>query len=155
MNAIMQEDVSGIRIIKACVREGYERLRFGKANGELVRTQLRILVIFAFMNPLTDALMYVTVTVILFAGFYEVGNGTGSPGTVMAALTYSTQMLNGILLVCRSPAYPSECIRRNRYPWWNPSFPQWCILSLNLQVINLIFALRWLFFYKQRLVIKL
>lgn len=99
MNAIMQEDVSGIRIIKACVREGYERLRFGKANGELVRTQLGTLVIFAFMNPLTNALMYVTVTVILFAGFYEAGNGTGSPGTVMAALTYTTQMLNGILML--------------------------------------------------------
>lgn len=99
MNAIMQEDVSGIRIIKACVREGYERLRFGKANGELVRTQLKTLVIFAFMNPLTNALMYVTVTVILFAGSFEVGNGTGSPGTVMAALTYTTQMLNGILML--------------------------------------------------------
>ena len=40
INAIMQEDVSGIRIIKACVREAYEKMRFGKANGELVRTQL-------------------------------------------------------------------------------------------------------------------
>ena len=32
INAIMQEDISGIRIIKACIREGYEKLRFGKAN---------------------------------------------------------------------------------------------------------------------------
>lgn len=35
INEIMQEDVSGIRIIKACVREIYEKVRFGKANNEL------------------------------------------------------------------------------------------------------------------------
>ena len=52
INSIMQEDISGIRIIKACVRETYEKLRFGKANGELVRTQLQVLTILAFMNPI-------------------------------------------------------------------------------------------------------
>lgn len=99
INAIMQEDVSGIRIIKACVREAYEKMRFGKANGELVRTQLKTLVIFAFMNPLTNGLMYIAVAVILLAGSFEVGKGSATPGSVMAALTYTTQMLNGILML--------------------------------------------------------
>ena len=57
VNDILQEDVSGIRMIKACVREIYEKLRFGKANDGLVRTQLRVLIIFAFMNPAMNALM--------------------------------------------------------------------------------------------------
>ena len=99
INEIMQEDVSGIRIMKACVREAYEKMRFGKANDELVRTQLRTLVIFAFMNPLTNALMYVAVTIILLAGSLSVGNGSATPGNVMAALTYTTQLLNGILML--------------------------------------------------------
>lgn len=99
INAIMQEDVYGIRIIKACVRETYEKLRFGKANGELVKTQLKILIIFVFMNPLTNMLMYVSVTVILLAGSFEVGKGSAMPGTVMAAITYTTQLLNGILML--------------------------------------------------------
>lgn len=99
INAIMQEDVSGIRIIKACVREAYEKLRFGKANDELIQTQLKTLVIFACMNPLTNALMYIVVTVILLAGSYEVGNGGATPGNVMAAVTYTTQLLNGILML--------------------------------------------------------
>lgn len=47
INAILQEDISGIRIIKACVHEIYEKLRFGKANGELIKTQLQVLTIFA------------------------------------------------------------------------------------------------------------
>ncbi|MDE5908026.1 MAG: ABC transporter ATP-binding protein/permease [Lachnospiraceae bacterium] len=99
INAIMQEDISGIRIIKACVREAYEKLRFGKANDALIKTQLKTLVIFAFMNPLTNALMYVVVTIILLAGSFEVGNGSTTPGIVMAAITYTTQLLNGILML--------------------------------------------------------
>ena len=99
INEIMQEDVSGIRIMKACVRESYEKTRFGKANGELVRTQLKTLVIFAFMNPLTNAIMYIAVTVILLTGSFSVGNGSATPGNVMAALTYTTQLLNGILML--------------------------------------------------------
>ncbi len=97
LNSIMQEDVSGIRIIKACVREAYEKVRFGKANGELIKTQLRVLVIFAFMNPIVNALMYIVVAVILLAGSYEVGIGATTPGSIMAAITYTTQLLNGIL----------------------------------------------------------
>lgn len=99
INAIMQEDVSGIRIIKACVREAYEKIRFGKANDELIKTQLHVLVIFAFMNPIINALMYVVVAVILLVGSFEVGGGSTTPGSIMAAITYTTQLLNGILML--------------------------------------------------------
>lgn len=97
LNDIMQEDVSGIRIIKACVRETYEKLRFGKANDDLIRTQLRVLILFAFMNPVVNALMYVVVALILLCGSYQVSVGSATPGVVMAAITYTTQLLNGIL----------------------------------------------------------
>ena len=99
INAIMQEDISGIRIIKACVREAYEKMRFGKANDELIKTQLKVLVIFAFMNPVVNALMYLTVAVILLAGSFDVGNGITTPGCIMAAITYTTQLLNGVLML--------------------------------------------------------
>lgn len=99
INAIMQEDVSGIRIIKACVREMYEKARFGKANNALIKTQLRVLVIFAFMNPVINALMYLVVAVILWAGSVQVSSGGATPGTIMAAITYTTQLLNGILML--------------------------------------------------------
>ena len=99
LNDIMQEDVSGIRIIKACIREIYEKLRFGKANDELVKTQLRILVIFAFMNPVINSLMYIVVAVILLVGSVEVTSGAATPGVIMAAITYTTQLLNGVLML--------------------------------------------------------
>ncbi len=99
INAIMQEDVSGIRIIKACVRELYEKTRFKKANQELVSTQLHVLMIFAFMNPVVNALMYLVVAAILLIGSFEVGAGAATPGNIMAAITYTTQLLNGILML--------------------------------------------------------
>lgn len=99
INDIMQEDVSGIRIIKSCVREVYEKLRFGKANDELIKTQFKVLVIFAFMNPVINALMYLVVAIILLAGSYEVSDGITTPGAIMAAITYTTQLLNGILML--------------------------------------------------------
>ena len=97
INAIMQENVSGIRIIKACVREIYEKIRFGKANDDLIKTQLQVLTIFAFMNPVINALIYVVVTMVLVAGSFEVRAGTATPGNIMAAITYTTQLLNGIM----------------------------------------------------------
>lgn len=96
VNAVLQEDVSGIRIIKACVREIGEKARFGKANDAQIKTQLKTLVLFAFMNPATNALMYLAVVMMLWAGARQVGAGMTTPGAVMAAITYSTTLLNGI-----------------------------------------------------------
>ena len=99
INAIMQEDVSGIRIIKACVREVYEKARFGKTNDELIRTQMEVLVIFAFMNPAINALMYLTTAVICLSGSRQVTGGGATPGVIIAAITYTTQLLHGILML--------------------------------------------------------
>lgn len=99
INAIMEEDISGIRIMKACVREVYEKLRFRKANDKLIQTQLHVLVIFAFMNPVINALMYLVVAAILLVGSFEVNGGGATPGNIMAAITYTTQLLNGILML--------------------------------------------------------
>ena len=99
INAIMQEDVSGIRIIKACVREVYEKARFGKTNDELIRTQMEVLVIYAFMNPAINALMYLTTAVICLSGSRQVTSGGATPGVIMAAITYTTQLLHGILML--------------------------------------------------------
>lgn len=99
MNHMMQEDVSGIRIIKACVREAYEKARFGKANQDLVKTHLKALFLFAFVNPVVNSIMYLVIAGILFISSYEAPSGTITPGNVIAAITYMTRMLNGILML--------------------------------------------------------
>ncbi|MGN1144624.1 MAG: ABC transporter ATP-binding protein, partial [Anaerovoracaceae bacterium] len=99
INAILQEDISGIRIIKACVRERWEKHRFGQANHRLTGIQLKVLMLFAFMNPAINLLMYAVVILILLTGSFQVGQGTATPGTIMAAITYTTQLLNGITML--------------------------------------------------------
>ena len=99
INAIMQEDISGIRVIKACVRELYEKARFGKANDALTGTQLSVLTLFAFMNPTVNMLMNVVVALILLTGSQLVQAGVTTPGVIMASITYTTQLLSGILML--------------------------------------------------------
>ena len=96
VNAILQEDVSGIRIIKACVREIGEKVRFGKANDVQIKTQLRTLILFAFMNPTTNAIMYLALVLMMWSGAGQVADGLSTPGAIMAAITYSSTLLNGI-----------------------------------------------------------
>lgn len=99
VNSILQEDVAGIRIIKACVREIYEKLRFGKANDELIKKQLKILLIFAFLHPVTNWFMYLAVAFMLWDGAKSVAAGTSTPGSIMAAITYTTQLLHSVLML--------------------------------------------------------
>lgn len=99
LNNIMQEDITGFRLIKACVKETYEKLRFGKASQEMIGTQLRVLILMAYMHPVVSVLMNATVAVILYIGNREVAAGASSPGGIMAAITYTTQLLTGVLML--------------------------------------------------------
>ena len=99
VNDVLQEDISAIRIIKACVRETYEKLRFGKANGDLIKTQLKVLLTLAFMGPVVNMLMNLTIAAILWYGAKNVLEGTASPGSMIAAITYTTQLLMGIMML--------------------------------------------------------
>ena len=99
VNDVLQEDISAIRIIKACVRETYEKLRFGKANGDLIKTQLKVLLTLAFMGPVVNMLMNLTIAAILWYGARDVLERTASPGSIMAAITYTTQLLMGIMML--------------------------------------------------------
>ncbi len=55
--------------------------------------------IFAFMNPVINGPMYLVVAILLYVGFSDAAAGRATPGTIMAAITYTTQLLNGILML--------------------------------------------------------
>lgn len=97
VNNVMQENVSGSRVVKAYVREKYEQERFGKANGELVDTQLRVLLLFSYMMPLMNIILNVSVVAIIKVGGIQVQAGAVTPGNVMAAITYISQILNAVM----------------------------------------------------------
>ena len=99
INSLLQENISGIRIIKACVREMYMKIRFGEANAAIVATQLAIMTLFAFIDPVVNIMMAVLVSVVLLIGSADVAAGTASPGAIMAGITYLTQLLHSILMM--------------------------------------------------------
>ncbi len=98
VNSVMQENVTGSRVVKAYVREEYEKKRFGGANQELVDTQLRILTIFSYMTPIMNILLNISVVAVIRIGGYRVQSGAVTPGNVMAAITYLSQILNGVMM---------------------------------------------------------
>lgn len=97
MNNVMQENVSGARVVKAYVKEEYEKERFGAANDELVGTQLDVLLLFSYMTPIMNIILNISVVAVIQVGAIQVGAGDATPGNVMAAITYISQILNAVM----------------------------------------------------------
>ncbi|MCR5085445.1 MAG: ABC transporter ATP-binding protein/permease [Succinivibrionaceae bacterium] len=99
LNALLTEDLGALRVIKSFVREAHEARRIGKASHELMRLQVRALLLMALMNPLVNAIIYSAIALILLQGAGDVAQGSGTTGAVVAALTYATMMLHSLLML--------------------------------------------------------
>lgn len=97
VNNVMQENVSGARVVKAYVKEDYETERFEKANNELVLTQLDVLLLLSYMTPIMNIILNLSVVAVIKVGGIQVSEGSATPGNVMAAITYCSQVLNAVM----------------------------------------------------------
>lgn len=97
VNNVMQENVSGARVVKAYVKEDYETERFEKANNELVSTQLYVLLLLSYMTPIMNIILNLSVVAVIKVGGIQVSAGSATPGNVMAAITYCSQVLNAVM----------------------------------------------------------
>ena len=101
VNSVVQENVTGARVIKAYVREAHEGERFRQANEELRDTNFRVQKIMAWMHPVLMVVMNVSIIAIIYLGGWQIDNvaGTGmTAGTIMAAITYVTQILISLMM---------------------------------------------------------
>ena len=99
LNGIIQENVAGIRVVKAFVQEKREAERFGDANRHLVDTQFNVQVMLSFLRPVMKIVLNFAVVGILYVGSVKVRQGSVAPGMVMAAITYISQILNGMMML--------------------------------------------------------
>lgn len=97
VNNVMQENVSGARVVKAYVKEDYETERFEKANNELVSTQLDVLLLLSYMTPIMNIILNLSVVAVIKVGGIQVSARSATPGNVMAAITYCSQVLNAVM----------------------------------------------------------
>ncbi len=99
LNSIIQENVSGIRVVKAFIQEKSEAGRFSDANRRLVDTQFNVQMMLSFLRPVMNIVLNIAVVGIIYVGSVQVRDGDLAPGTVMAAITYISQILNGMMML--------------------------------------------------------
>ena len=99
VNSVMQENVTGARVVKAYVREDYEAERFGSANVSLMESNLKVQKLVAILQPMLMIVMNVSVIVVIWIGGMQVQAQEMQVGQVMAAITYLTQILHGIMML--------------------------------------------------------
>ena len=98
VNSVVQENVSGARVIKAYVREDYENERFDKANTDLFNVNYKVMSIMCFLSPLMMIVMNFAVIAVIYVGGLEAMNGM-EPGDVMAAVNYLTQIFHSVMML--------------------------------------------------------
>ena len=102
LNNTLQENLVAIRVVKAFVREGYERIKFKKSNDELMDAALAVgLRIIAIMPVMMLALNGATVAVLYFGGGMVMG-GTFELGDLQAFINYIVQILMSVMMVAMS-----------------------------------------------------
>ena len=102
VNSVVQENVTGARVIKAYVREDHEAERFRVANKDLRDVNYNVHRLLAVMFPVMTVLMNAGILAIIYIGGWQIDNVAGSgmtAGTVMAAITYVTQVLMSVMMV--------------------------------------------------------
>ena len=101
VNAVVQENVGGARVVKAYTREEYECERFGGANREMRDANLRVSLLLANISPLLTLVQSLAIVAIIWIGGFRANiEASGmTVGAVMAAITYVTQVINSVMMI--------------------------------------------------------
>ena len=101
VNCVVQENVSGARVVKAYVREEYETNRFREANDGLRSVNYRVLKLMSVNMPVLHVIQNFAIVAIIFIGGRTVSAGVSgmTTGTVMAAINYVTNVIMSVMMV--------------------------------------------------------
>ncbi|WP_214467798.1 ABC transporter ATP-binding protein [Microbacterium flavescens] len=98
VNRIMREQLTGVRVVRAFVREGIEEERFRGANTDIMVVGRKVGSLFVLMFPLAMLILNVTVVGVIWFGGIQVDAGTVEIGTLFAFMQYVGQILMGVLM---------------------------------------------------------
>lgn len=99
VNSVVQENVSGARVVKAFVQEDHENERFDAANTDLRDNSMRVAVLISRLAPLMMIILNASVIAIIYIGGLQVRAGEMEVGKIIAAVTYVTQILMSLMMV--------------------------------------------------------
>jgi ATP-binding cassette subfamily B protein len=98
VNRVLREQLTGMRVVRAFVREPMERERFGVANDELTETALRVGRLFALMFPMVMLVLNLSSVAVLWFGAFRVDAGDLQIGSLIAFLSYLIQILMAVMM---------------------------------------------------------
>lgn len=98
---VVQENITGIRVIKALSKTEYEKQRFHGVNTELAQTGLKAGMITSITNPVSTLVLNLGLTLVVVVGAFRVNSGDIKSGVIIAFLQYFTMILNAMLGITR------------------------------------------------------
>lgn len=98
VNRVLREQLTGIRVVRAFVREDIERHRFDGANLELTNVGRRVGELFVLLFPLALLVLDITVAGVVWFGGIRIDEGSIQIGTIFAFMAYVMQILMGVLM---------------------------------------------------------
>ena len=99
VNATVQENLVGIRDVKAFVRGDFEEDKFNKVAADVKNAQVKAEKVLIFMMPLMQLVMYVCMIVVMWLGGKQVVFGTMKSGELISFFTYVTQVLSSLMFL--------------------------------------------------------
>lgn len=97
----IQENMTGVRVIKALSKSDYEKERFDEINAESAARERRAGNLMAVTNPSMNLLLNIGLTLVIVIGAFRVNAGLTLPGTIIAFLSYFTLILTALMMVSR------------------------------------------------------
>jgi ATP-binding cassette subfamily B protein len=98
LNRVLREQITGIRVVRAFVREPYETARFSAANAELTATATSVGRLVASIFPIVMFLLNVSSVAVLWFGAQRVDSGQMQIGSLTAFLSYLVQILMAVMM---------------------------------------------------------
>ncbi len=98
INGVMREQIMGIRVVRAFVREEHEAQRFTDANALLTDTSVRIGRLFVIMGPAITIVLHLATAAVLWFGGHRVDQGLVEVGSLTAFMQYLLQILMAVMM---------------------------------------------------------
>ncbi|NUS74564.1 MAG: ABC transporter ATP-binding protein [Corynebacteriales bacterium] len=98
VNRVLREQLAGLRVVRAFVRDTYEQQRFGTANDDLMDVSLRVGRLTALMFPLVMVIVNVASVGVLWFGAHRIEAGDMQVGALTAFLSYLMQILMAVMM---------------------------------------------------------
>ncbi len=98
INEVLREQITGMRVLRAFVREPHEAQRFGTANDDLTLTSLRAGRLMAFMFPTVVFVLNASSVAAIWIGGNRIGSGQMQIGALIAFLSYLIQILMSVMM---------------------------------------------------------